>query len=1122
MMMNTIIKRGFFIGLAIVVLLTCMPVSTIFAISPTDQTLTSVTFGNNTFVAVGANGTILSSSDGVAWTRRTSGTTYTLNRVSYLNGIFIAVGRATTILTSPDGMNWTDHSSGIKTRSLTGVSYGSGIFVAVGDGMLFTSVDGATWKYSEELYGMYPNDLTYGYGLFMGTGGEGLYLTSNDGITWKKSGGVANYSYLQSTCYGNGSFVAVGLIGAIFNSKRFTQENSHTGATLNGVKYINNTFVAVGDGGTILTSPDAITWTNRPSAETSATLNDVSYGNGTIVAVGANGTIIKLMLNTEAPTALAGTAITAKNTQVSGILKVTDPDAVTIKNFSKASNPQNGTVTVNEDGTYTYMPALNYTGSDSFTFTVSNGITTSAPAIISITVNPVTDAPTANPVSGTIVEKNQIITLSSATSGATFYYTLNGATPNTSSSSGNSVTITGESGATIGIKAIAVKSGMNDSAISKFTYIISNVVAAPLANPVSGTEVKNNTVVYLSTETSFATLFYTTDGTTPIINSAAMDGLGLGVHLVTITGKPGEVVVVKAIAAKTGMTTSVESTFKYTIQSPSNDIPIVSGVTEGGVYNTDKVILFDQGTAILNNKPFSSGGTVNVEGKNTLIVTNKEGKTTTVHFTIDKKGPEITGISEGGIYNTDKVITFDQGIGTLNNNSFSSGGLVSAEGTYTFVVITKSGKSITIHFTIDKTAPIVTGVSAQGIYNTDRVITFDQGNATLNNKPFFSGNTVSTDGPYVLVVTDAVGNSTTIYFTMNRSSKVVTDPTVTDPTVTGVTEEAVLNGASDWAKADLLTASKLGLTKPVQMKIFTANITREQFSEVAIKLYEALTGSTVSSVADNPFKDTNNQEILKAYSLGVVTGTANDTFSPADLITREQMAAMLMRVLDKSAKSIPKGSVKAFADKNTFSSYAVNAIDFMSSIDVIKGVTEDTFGPKQNATIEQAVIMAKRLQEKTPQPENKPTEVKPKDTKPNALPIESAKDAADKLDYSLDKLEENNTYTYYLVKNKNNKTTLSFFKFVPGADLTKLYNSITLNYDPATEDYKLYIAQALIEKEKGTTLPGLREALIQAGPDHKDLDGSSEFIPLTINGMKIQYQIKHRKDSNFYSFEILF
>jgi len=56
--------------------------------------------------------------------------------------------------------------------------------------------------------------------------------------------------------------------------------------------FSGNTFVAVGDSGTILTSPDGVTWTTRTSG-TTYYLTAVTYGNGTFVAVGENGTILQ-------------------------------------------------------------------------------------------------------------------------------------------------------------------------------------------------------------------------------------------------------------------------------------------------------------------------------------------------------------------------------------------------------------------------------------------------------------------------------------------------------------------------------------------------------------------------------------------------------------------------------------------------------------------------------------------------------------------------------------------------------------------------------------------------------------------------------------------------------------
>jgi hypothetical protein len=52
-----------------------------------------VTYGNGLFVAVGEDGAILTSPDGVSWTRRTSGGNL-LYGVTYGNGTFVAVGEA--------------------------------------------------------------------------------------------------------------------------------------------------------------------------------------------------------------------------------------------------------------------------------------------------------------------------------------------------------------------------------------------------------------------------------------------------------------------------------------------------------------------------------------------------------------------------------------------------------------------------------------------------------------------------------------------------------------------------------------------------------------------------------------------------------------------------------------------------------------------------------------------------------------------------------------------------------------------------------------------------------------------------------------------------------------------
>jgi Ca2+-binding RTX toxin-like protein len=100
-----------------------------------------------------------------------------------------------------------------------------------------------------------------------------------------------------------------------------------------------------------------------------------------------------LSVNNTAPVSSNGSATTAEDTPRTGSLpSATDANGDTI-NYSKASNPANGSVIVASNGSYTYTPNANFNGTDSFTFTVSDGNGGSNTYTQTITVTSVNDAP---------------------------------------------------------------------------------------------------------------------------------------------------------------------------------------------------------------------------------------------------------------------------------------------------------------------------------------------------------------------------------------------------------------------------------------------------------------------------------------------------------------------------------------------------------------------------------------------------------------------------------------------------------------------------------------------------------------------------------------------------------
>jgi hypothetical protein len=127
------------------------------AATGTTSDLYAATYGGGLYVAVGAAGTIVTSPDAVTWTVRPSGTTNDLRGVAFVallttvDGVatttfhYVAVGKAGTVLHSSDGIAWTVLAPVVGGNDLNAVIHG-GQFMAVGSaGGIYTSPDGLLW-----------------------------------------------------------------------------------------------------------------------------------------------------------------------------------------------------------------------------------------------------------------------------------------------------------------------------------------------------------------------------------------------------------------------------------------------------------------------------------------------------------------------------------------------------------------------------------------------------------------------------------------------------------------------------------------------------------------------------------------------------------------------------------------------------------------------------------------------------------------------------------------------------------------------------------------------------------------------------------------------------------------
>lgn len=154
---------------------------------------------------------------------------------------------------------------------------------------------------------------------------------------------------------------------------------------------------------------------------------------------------------------------------------------------------------------------------------VSNGLSNSAVVTAVLTINNanIVATPVITPGTGSY-SGQQNVSISTSTSGSTIYYTTNGNVPTASVNSFTKIyTAPFVVNANTTVRAIAVKSGLTNSAVAVSFITITNptqTVATPVISPGTGTYAAPQTVS-ISCATVGASIYYTTSGNTPVIGT---------------------------------------------------------------------------------------------------------------------------------------------------------------------------------------------------------------------------------------------------------------------------------------------------------------------------------------------------------------------------------------------------------------------------------------------------------------------------------------------------------------------------------------------------------------------------------------------------------------------------
>ena len=224
----------------------------------------------------------------------------------------------------------------------------------------------------------------------------------------------------------------------------------------------------------------------------------------------------------------------------------------------------------------------------------------------------------------------------------------------------------------------------------------------------------------------------------------------------------------------------------------------------------------------------------------------------------------------------------------------------------------------------------------------------------------------------------------------------VTETPVTEPETPVVNTDATSVTYSTWAEEDIINAISMGYLdddpdvfgyQPAVTDLlgsdYTRAITRGQFAALAVRYYETLMGDITGenytipvNSGDDVFADsTGDTNMAKAYTLGILGGynsapnRSGVYVGPNDLITREQAATMLTRLMEcliDDFDSVGRtGWTVWYADNLPFtdsiSDWAYDGVRAVYGVGAMTGTTGTTFSAKSPYTIEQSIVTIMRI-----------------------------------------------------------------------------------------------------------------------------------------------------------------
>jgi fructan beta-fructosidase len=166
-----------------------------------------------------------------------------------------------------------------------------------------------------------------------------------------------------------------------------------------------------------------------------------------------------------------------------------------------------------------------------------------------------------------------------------------------------------------------------------------------------------------------------------------------------------------------------------------------------------------------------------------------------------------------------------------------------------------------------------------------------------------------------------------------------------------------------WASGVIKNMSAKNIIAGVSDTDFAPNqdVTRAQFAAFWVRAWELkATGSTTfTDVAKDKWYAT---EVAAAAEAGIVSGRTDKIFAPEDVISREEMAIMIVRAHEyKTGKKVTASERSSFADSAKISVWAQSYVDAAYKLGYIQGRGDNKFAPNGKATLAESVQVVSLL-----------------------------------------------------------------------------------------------------------------------------------------------------------------